>query len=45
MLYYKPGRQPGGYTVLNFGVENIEKVVENLTAKGIEFEKIESTRK
>lgn len=37
LLYEKPNHEPATYTVLNFPVDNIEKAVDELTAKGIKF--------
>ena len=41
MIYPKPNHQPATFTVLNFPVENIEKTVDELTAKGVVFEQYE----
>ncbi|MEP7076206.1 MAG: VOC family protein [Acidobacteriota bacterium] len=38
MIYPKPNHQPATFTVLNFPVESVEKAVQDLNAKGIEFE-------
>ena len=38
MLYPKPNHEPATFTVLNFPVEDIEKTVDELTAKGVVFE-------
>ena len=38
MLYPKPNHEPATFTVLNFPVEDIEKAVDELTAKGVVFE-------
>jgi catechol 2,3-dioxygenase-like lactoylglutathione lyase family enzyme len=40
-IYEKNDHQPATFTVLNFVVENIDKEVEELKDKGIEFEKID----
>lgn len=37
-IYGKDNHQPATYTVLNFPVEDIDKAVEELGDKGIEFE-------
>ncbi|ASQ45890.1 VOC family protein [Legionella clemsonensis] len=37
-LYQKQDHQPATYTVLNFPVDDIDKTVDALTAKGIKFE-------
>jgi predicted enzyme related to lactoylglutathione lyase len=41
MIYPKPNHEPATFTVLNFPVENIEKAVDELIAKGIVFEQYE----
>lgn len=41
MVYPKPDHQPATYTVLNFLVGDIEKAVDELAAKGVEFERYE----
>ena len=38
------GHSPATYTVLNFPVEDIEKAVDELRARGITFEKYDSIR-
>lgn len=38
MVYPKENHQPATFTVLNFPVDNIDQVVEELTEKGVEFE-------
>ncbi len=38
ILYPKPNHEPATYTVLNFPVEDIDKAVDELTAKGVVFE-------
>jgi catechol 2,3-dioxygenase-like lactoylglutathione lyase family enzyme len=38
MLYPKPNHVPATYTVLNFPVDDVEKAVDELTAKGVKFE-------
>lgn len=38
MVYPKENHQPATFTVLNFPVDNIDKTVDELTAKGVEFE-------
>ena len=37
-LYTKPNHQPATFTVLNFPVEDINKAVDELIAKGVVFE-------
>lgn len=38
MVYAKPNHAPATFTVLNFNVDDIEKTVDELTAKGVKFE-------
>ncbi len=38
LIYPKPDHQPASFTVLNFPVQDVEKEVDELTAKGIKFE-------
>ncbi|WP_316734682.1 VOC family protein [Pedobacter aquatilis] len=42
MVYPKPDHEPATFTVLNFPVQDIEKTVDELTAKGIKFEQYDS---
>jgi catechol 2,3-dioxygenase-like lactoylglutathione lyase family enzyme len=39
LIYHKPDFAPANYTILNFPVEDVEKTVDELSAKGIEFER------
>jgi len=39
LLYEKPDHAPSNNTVLNFPVDDIDAVVEELTARGVEFER------
>jgi catechol 2,3-dioxygenase-like lactoylglutathione lyase family enzyme len=39
MIYEKPGFTPATYTVLNFEVGGIDGVVDDLTARGVAFER------
>lgn len=41
MVYPKPNHEPATFTILNFPVKNIDKAVDELTAKGIVFEQYE----
>ncbi len=41
MIYPKPNHVPAAFTVLNFPVSDIEKAVDELTSKGVQFEKYE----
>jgi predicted enzyme related to lactoylglutathione lyase len=38
IIYPKPNHVPASYTMLNFAVADVEKAVDELTAKGIVFE-------
>jgi catechol 2,3-dioxygenase-like lactoylglutathione lyase family enzyme len=39
LIYIKPDFRPANYTILNFPVEDVVKAVDELTAKGVRFEK------
>src|SRR5215212_8937006 len=41
LIYPKPDHQPGNYTILNFPVDDIESAVDELTARGVGFERYE----
>jgi len=41
MVYPKPNHEPATFTVLNFPVDDVEKAVDELTAKGVAFEQYE----
>jgi catechol 2,3-dioxygenase-like lactoylglutathione lyase family enzyme len=41
LIYPKPDHEPAGFTILNFQVEDVEKAVDELTARGVEMEKYE----
>lgn len=43
LVYPSPNHRPGSYTVLNFPVDDIEKAVDDLTARGVVFEKYPGT--
>ncbi len=38
IVYPKPNHIPATFTVLNFSIENVDKAVDELIAKGIRFE-------
>ena len=44
-VYPKPNHIPATFTILNFLVDDIEKAVEELTKKGVIFEKYEGAIK
>ena len=37
-VYPKPNHEPATFTILNFPVDDIDKAVDELKAKGVEFE-------
>jgi catechol 2,3-dioxygenase-like lactoylglutathione lyase family enzyme len=39
LCYLKPDLEPGNYTILNFPVENIDAAVEELSGRGVSFER------
>jgi predicted enzyme related to lactoylglutathione lyase len=39
LIYEKPDLAPANYTILNFPVEDVEKDVDELAAKGVNFER------
>ena len=39
LVYPKPDHAPATYTILNFPVADIDRAVEELTARGVEFER------
>jgi catechol 2,3-dioxygenase-like lactoylglutathione lyase family enzyme len=38
LVYPKPDHTPATYTILNFPVDDIDKAVDELTARGVQFE-------
>jgi predicted enzyme related to lactoylglutathione lyase len=38
IIYPKPNHEPASFTILNFPVDDVEKTVDELTAKGVQFE-------
>ena len=44
IAYPKPNHVPAGFTILNFPVADIEATVDELTARGVEFQKYEGTQ-
>jgi catechol 2,3-dioxygenase-like lactoylglutathione lyase family enzyme len=42
LVYGKPGHTPATFTVLNFPVPDVEKAVDQLTARGVRFEQYEN---
>jgi catechol 2,3-dioxygenase-like lactoylglutathione lyase family enzyme len=41
LIYPKPDHEPANYTILNFQVEDVEKAVDELNARGVEMERYE----
>jgi catechol 2,3-dioxygenase-like lactoylglutathione lyase family enzyme len=44
LVYPKPDFVPATYTILNFEVEDIEKAVDELTARGVTFERYDGMK-
>ena len=43
LVYPKPDHQPASFTILNFPVEDVEKAVDELTSRGVSFERYQGT--
>jgi predicted enzyme related to lactoylglutathione lyase len=41
LVYPKPDHTPATYTILNFPVDDIDKAVDELTERGVRFERYE----
>jgi catechol 2,3-dioxygenase-like lactoylglutathione lyase family enzyme len=41
LIYPKPDHQPATFTILNFEVDNIDQAVDDLTSRGVRFERYE----
>ena len=39
IAYHKPDFTPATYTILNFAVDDVERAVDELTARGVRFER------
>ena len=39
LVYLKPDLEPGNYTILNFNVDDIDAAVDELSGRGVEFER------
>lgn len=37
LVYPKPNHEPAGFTILNFPVDDIDRAVDELVARGVEF--------
>ncbi len=42
IVYPKPNHSPAEYTILNFPVEDIERAVDELTARGVRIERYDA---
>jgi catechol 2,3-dioxygenase-like lactoylglutathione lyase family enzyme len=40
-VYPKPNHEPATYTVLNFVVDSVDEAVDDLTSRGVQFERYE----
>lgn len=45
LIYPKPNHVPATFTILNFPVADVEQAVDQLTARGVQFEKYEGELK
>jgi catechol-2,3-dioxygenase len=43
MLYPKANHEPASYTILNFPVDNLERVMSELSSRGVTFEQYPGT--
>jgi catechol 2,3-dioxygenase-like lactoylglutathione lyase family enzyme len=41
IVYPKPDHEPANFTILNFPVDDVEAAVDELTARGVRFERYE----
>jgi len=41
IIYPKPDHEPANYTILNFPVDDVEATVDELTQRGVQFERYE----
>jgi catechol 2,3-dioxygenase-like lactoylglutathione lyase family enzyme len=41
IVYPKPDHEPAGFTILNFPVDDVGAAVDELTARGVRFERYE----
>ena len=42
IIYPKPDHEPANYTILNFPVDDVEATVDELTRRGVQFERYEA---
>jgi len=45
LIYPKPDHKPATFTILNFVIDDIERAVDELTARGVRFEQYETAPK
>jgi catechol 2,3-dioxygenase-like lactoylglutathione lyase family enzyme len=43
LVYPKPDHTPATYTILNFPVDDIDEAVDDLAARGVQFERYDGT--
>lgn len=43
LVYPKPDHTPAEFTILNFPVDDVEQAVDELTERGVEFERYQGT--
>jgi catechol 2,3-dioxygenase-like lactoylglutathione lyase family enzyme len=41
LVYPRPNHTPAEYTILNFPVDDVDQAVDDLTARGVQFERYE----
>ena len=41
LVYPKPNHEPATFTILNFPVDDVDKAVDELSARGVQFERYE----
>jgi catechol 2,3-dioxygenase-like lactoylglutathione lyase family enzyme len=44
IVYPKPDHQPATYTILNFPVDDIDTAVDELSARGVQFERYDGLK-
>jgi catechol 2,3-dioxygenase-like lactoylglutathione lyase family enzyme len=41
LIYHKPDHEPANYTILNFEVDDVERAVDDLSSRGVRFQRYE----
>jgi catechol 2,3-dioxygenase-like lactoylglutathione lyase family enzyme len=41
LIYHKPDHEPANYTILNFEVDDVERAVDELSSRGVRFQRYE----